>query len=97
MSGHARAKATSFGERRSRRAGSGETASLIDTGELLWKSLGPSAGDGGIVVDEDVWAVVDRHTIEDRLDQHEGFAVLIARRVRQLVIGTGELPVQKPE
>src|SRR5471032_668180 len=94
---NAGAEAASFRKGRRRCTRRRETAGLVDAREFLWKALRPTAGDGGIVVDQDVRAVVDRYAVEYGLNQDEGLAVLITGRVRQFVVGRRELPVQKPE
>jgi hypothetical protein len=50
---------------------------------------------GGIVVNEDVRAVRDWLAVMQRVDQQEELAVLVARRVQQLVVRAGELPVDE--
>ena len=97
MGGHAGAEPASFGKRSGRRTGRGKASGLVDTGVFLRETLRPAARDGGVVVHEDVRAVIYRLAFKDRLDQKEGLPVLVARRVRELVVRAGELPIQKPE
>lgn len=80
-----------------RRDARGKASRLVYGAQLLGKALRPAARDRGVVIDEDIGAVVNWRAVEDRLDQGEGLAVLVARRVGQFVIGAGELPVEGPE
>src|SRR5580658_665768 len=97
MSRYATAEAAALRQRGGGRAGRGKCPCLIDATEFLGEPLRPPARDRGIVVDEDERAIVDRLAVEEGLDQHKGLPVLIARRIRHFVVGTGELPIQKPE
>jgi len=67
------------------------------TAALCLVSALHAARNRGVIVDKNVRAVIHRRAIEHRFNQDESFAILIAGRVGQLVIGTGELPVEKPE
>src|SRR3984957_10321225 len=93
----ARTEAASLGERRRGRAGRGEAPCLINTGQLLRKTLRPTTRKRGVVVNENIGAVIYRQTVEDRLDQRKRLAVLIPGGVGQFIVGTGELPVEEPE
>jgi hypothetical protein len=97
MGGDATPEPASLGERRGGSAGRREGARLIDAAQFLRIPLRPPARQRGVVVDEYERAIIDRLAIEDGLDQDKGLAVLITCRVSQLVVGTGELPVKKPE
>jgi hypothetical protein len=88
MGRDAGAESASLGKRRCGRARRGEAPRLIDAAQLFREALRPAAGERGIVVDEDIGAVIDRRAIADRLDQGEGLAVLITRGVGELVIAS---------
>src|SRR5271167_4120644 len=93
----ASAETTSLGKRRRSRAGRGEAARLVNAAELFRETLRPAARNRRVIVDEYEWAEVDRSILEDRFDQGKGLAILIARRIGQFIVRTGELPVEEPE
>src|ERR1700679_4066998 len=64
----------------------GEGPCLVDAAKFLRKALRPSAGNGCVIVDEYVGAVIDGCALKDGLDQYEGFAVLVARGIGDLII-----------
>ena len=80
------AEPASLRKRGSGRARRRESPRLVDTAQFLRKPLRPSASDGRVIVDEYIRAEVDGCALEKGLDEHEGFAVLVARRVGDLVV-----------
>lgn len=97
MRGHAGAETTSFGKGGSRGAWRRKAARLEDTAKFLREALSPASRYRRIVVNEDIGAIVDGRTFENGFHQHERFTILVARRIGELIIGAGELPIQEPE
>lgn len=95
--GDACAEPASLRQRRRGRAGCGETAGLVNAAQLLRVALHPPTRERGVIVDENIGAVIDGRALEERLNEDEGFAVLIPGGVSQFIVGTGELPVEKPK
>ena len=91
------AEATSFGKRCRGRARCREAPRLKNATQFLRVTLCPPARNPRVVVDEDIWAVINRGALEGRFDQGKGLAILITRRVGQFVVGSRELPVEEPE
>jgi hypothetical protein len=54
--------------------------------KLLWKSLRPAPSNGCVIVDEYKGTVIDGVALENGFDEHKSFAILIARRIRDLII-----------
>src|ERR1700733_9621369 len=97
MCRNAGAEAAPLRERRRGRAWCREAPRLVDAAQFLRVALRPTARQRRVVIDEDKGAVSYRRTVEGRLDQHEGFAILITRRISQFVIRSRVLPVEEPE
>ncbi len=95
--GDAARQAPAAGERAAGGAGRGERAGLEDAADPLREALRPAARERRIVVHVDEGAEHDGRVFPDRVDQHEGLAVLVARRVQQLVVLGGELPVEEQQ
>jgi hypothetical protein len=86
MGSDACAETAPLGQRRCGGTRCREAACLVNTSQLLGKALRPAARYGGVVVDENIRAVIDRRTFENCLDQEERFSILISSRISQFIV-----------
>jgi hypothetical protein len=94
---HAGTESTATGKWCGGRAGRRERARLVDAPQFLRIALRPAARERGVVVDENERTTVYGFAFEYRFHQDKSFAILIAARIGQFIVGAGELPVKKPE
>src|SRR5258708_235205 len=81
-----RAEPASLRERGGGRTWRGEAPRLENASIFLREALRPSSSYGCVIVDEYVGAVIDGRALEEGLDQHEGFAILVARGIGDLIV-----------